>query len=190
MKKILASIILLLAFVHHSNAQFVAQDYGDATDLRYGVDLDVTASAVVIIPLVAAKVADLRFGKLATAAPGTMKMSATSATTRVTTGGVVKLNTDSADVGPGQITVSGDASFTFEIFVDEDITLTTLSGAADEIKVMTVNEIKISGSKDKLIDVTASSAATVIYIGGTLNTVASQASGSYEGTINVYVQYE
>lgn len=186
MKKILASIILLLAFVHHSNAQTVAPDFDNSSD--YGTDLDVTATAVVIIPLAANKVKDLRFGNLATSASGTLIMKAQSATERSTGGGVIALNTDVADVGPGEIEISGNSEFTFKIFVDTSVELATaVTATVDDVTEMTVNDIKISTTATAIALTTS---ATKIFIGGTLNVVDKQAPGTYTGNINIYVQYE
>ncbi len=146
---------------------------GAAQAASVGADVSVTIQKAVSI----AKDADLAFGTVSVGtASGTAVINAGTGATSAT-GGVEAITGASR----AQFTVSGEPNVAVSLGFDPSNGVATLTGTGDD---MTVN-LTLSASNPTL---NGSGAATV-FVGGTLNVNANQASGLYSGTFTVTANY-
>ncbi|MFT3982248.1 MAG: DUF4402 domain-containing protein [Ferruginibacter sp.] len=156
MKKIFLAAIVLTGAAVNANAQAVAT---------------ATASATIVSPISIAKDADMNFGNLSVSpsAGGTVTMEATAAATRTASlGGGVSLPANTGTVSAAQFTVSGQASFTYDLVLPTTITL--VNGA----NAMTVENF--TSSSTGTLDGTGNES---FYVGADLIVDAGQAPGVY-----------
>jgi hypothetical protein len=170
---------------------------------------NVPVSATVLPPITVSEPADLRFGSLAAAVtagtlvmpiPATLPAAAPTTAapslvgTRTATGGVLMVGgaACSATVlcGPGSVQIQGPNSGSFAT-VTIPVTTTLTSGA----NTMTVGTMTRRYGPTGVAGVTTGAGAfsatgtALLMIGGTLTVGASQASGTYTGTMAITIDY-
>lgn len=144
-----------------------------------------TATGTVIAPISITKSADLNFGKFASGAGGTMTVSTSGAATST---GIVR----STIVTPtaAKFDVSGDNDATYAITYTG--TSATLSDGATGTMALAIHSDLTAGnitSGTVSSGTLSASGAQSIYVGGTLTVGATQASGTYTGSVKVQVEY-
>lgn len=155
MKNLLVSMGIALASVAFATPTF-AQASATAN-----------ASATIVTPIAISKTADMNFGNVATnGAIGTVVLPPTGA--RTSTGGVT-LPATAGSVAAASFAVTGSGAYTYSISLPSSVVIT--SGSDN----MTVNTFTSSPSPAG----TLSSGAQTLYIGATLNLIASQPAGTY-----------
>ncbi len=154
------------------------------------------ASAMLLIPLRLAKVNPLNFGSvnLGTGVLGSVTLSALGGAPTYS-GGV---STTSWKSTPSVATYTVDGTFnqTYSLTIDPEITLTAASGVQAGVSTMLVNSFTVSYTNTPALRAAGGSVSTLdgtghdgFSIGGTLNIVDTQASGSYLGHFTASVDY-
>jgi len=136
-----------------------------------------TATGKVILPIAVSKSTDLNFGNFAAGATGgTVDLTAVASTTRSKTGSV----TLASGVTPTSAVfhVTGETGASFALTMDP----LSLSGTGDPM-VVTLESSLGAGSG------TLTGGAADVVVAGSLAVGASQASGTYTGTLSVTVNY-
>ncbi|MCF8450820.1 MAG: DUF4402 domain-containing protein [Taibaiella sp.] len=169
MKNILKSIaIASVAVIGFSNASF-AQATATAS-----------ASANIITPITIVKTVDMNFGNVAVSATLAGTVIMTPAGIRTTGGaGGVTLPATTGTVSAASFTVSGSASYTYDITLPSTATIT--DGASHN---MTVNAFTSTPSATGTLSAGGTETLTV---GATLNVSAAQAAGTYTNATAVPV---
>jgi Domain of unknown function (DUF4402) len=142
------------------------------------------AGGSVITPITVTKTTDLVFGRFA---HGAGAGSVTVSTSGARTGTGVILSTTGATPGAASFTVTGAADATYSISQSGSATLT---GVGDPMALTkfsnTTGANEITGDAQNGI---LTGGTQIIYIGGTLTVSATQATGTYAGTVGVAVEY-
>lgn len=141
-----------------------------------------TSTSTVITAINIAKSADLAFGSFAaTAAAGTVTI--TPAGARTSTGVVEVASTPSA----AKFDVTGQSGMGYSI----SVVATPLSdGGSNSMTFTPISALTASTSTSGTVSVgTLTGGAQSIYVGGVLTVAASQAAGSYSGTVTATVDY-
>lgn len=141
-----------------------------------------TSTGVVVAPIQITKMADLSFGSFAAGASlGTVTLGTDGS--RNVTGGVVGLASTST---AARFDVVGQTGATYGItVVASDLT----SGANTMAFAEAVAVAASASSTGTVASGTLTGGTQSIFVGGVLNVAASQAAGTYAGTIDVTVQY-
>jgi hypothetical protein len=134
------------------------------------------ATATVIEPITITKTANLRFGKLAGGAGGTVVVS--SAGSRTKSGGVFLSPSDTG--GAASFDVTGEPNATYSITLPTSVSL--VSGSNSMSLDTFTSDLGATGTLSAL-------GAQTMNVGGTLTVAANQAAGSYAGSFNVSVDY-
>ena len=165
MKKMFVSAHALLGFAINSNAQATAQ---------------ASATATIVTPISIVKVVDMNFGNIAvTSSGGTVILSTAGA--RSTTGGVT-LPAVTGTVTAASFTVSGTASFAYNVTLPSSATLSN-GGNNMTADVFTSNP---SGSNGVL----SAGGTQTLAVGSTLHVSAAQPAGVYTcSSFDVTVNY-
>jgi hypothetical protein len=144
-----------------------------------------TSTSTVVTPIAIANSANLSFGDIAGgSSAGTVTVSPDG--TRGVTGGTVAVGgTPSA----AKFDVTGQAGLTYAI--DFSTTSTTLTSGGNTMAFATVSDLTGGAiTSGNVSSGTLSAGGTqTIFVGGTLTVGANQAAGTYNGTINVAVNY-
>ncbi len=154
-----------------------------------------TATAEVLTPIAVTKAADLVFGNVV---PGNGDITLSTTGVRTKTGSTA-FSTSGAAAAAGRFDVTGTGNNTFSIdYTGSTATLTSGSGTTtttmdiDWITESVAGAGAASGKTDATTDATTgtlSSGAARIYAGGKLTVGASQAAGTYTGSLKVTVAY-
>ncbi|WP_203301136.1 DUF4402 domain-containing protein [Marinobacter sediminum] len=151
-------------------------------------DDSATASANVIAPIQITKTADLAFGDFAPGLGGTVTVATNGA--RTATG--VILSTGGTTPTAARFDVVGQSNATYSITYSGDTQLTNTTGGGGETMLLTrISDLTGTGTiagevSSGTLGVTGTQS---IYLGGSLVVASTQASGSYQGTITVTVEY-
>lgn len=121
---------------------------------------------------------DLAFGKFAAGSGGSVIVSA--AGSRSATGGVVLVSSGAG--APARFSVTGDANLTYAITLPANDTVVLTNGA----QTMAVNNFSSSPSGTGQLSPTGSQ---TLAVGATLGVGANQATSSYSGSFDVFVDY-
>ncbi len=192
------AILLITALVMTA----FAQEAGEGT-----VDIDMNANAVIQrLNITVAETAPMDFGTLilgnnagtveidaATVAAAPVVAYTSSAVNEfTTTGGAVPTTVGSVSHFDLTSTNTADAAGVgFSITLPASITITATFGAGAGTQTMTVDNFNFAGNPNALTMATpAASVATPVYIGGTLNFAADQATGTYDGSATVTFAYK
>ena len=139
-----------------------------------------SAAATIITPISIVKDVDMNFGNVAVSATIAGTAILAPAGTRTTGGaGGVTLPATTGTVSAAQFTVSGSASYTYDITLPTSCVIT--DGASH---TMTVNTFTSNPSATGLL---GSGGTQVLTVGATLNVAAAQASGLYTNATGVPV---
>lgn len=144
-----------------------------------------TATGTVITPISITKSADLNFGNFAPGTGGTITVSTSGAPTST---GIVRSTTVTPTAA--KFDVSGDNNATYAITYTG--TSATLSDGATGTMDLAIHSDLTAGNatSNTASSGTLSAAGTQsIYVGGTLTVGATQASGTYTGSVKVQVEY-
>jgi hypothetical protein len=165
MKKLLAISLVMFAFTAATFAQVTASS---------------TAAAVIIAPLTISNTVGLHFGTaMRGASAGTVVL--TPAGVRSATGGVT-LSPLAPVATVASFTIDGEPGRAYTITIPTtDVTIS--DGGTNSMIVNTFASSPASGTY------TPAGASTILTVGATLNVLANQASGTYNGTFNVSVNY-
>lgn len=174
--KFLTLALVMIGFSFTSNAQNSATS--GAT----------TASATIVAPITITTGTEMAFGQVvAGATSGTVELA--PAGTRTEGGGVTFSPGITGSPTASSFTVTGEIGYTYSVTLPSSaVTLTGTSGAAAvaPAKTMTVDTFTKSITTGDL----ATDGTETFTVGATLNVGAAQATGGYEGTYTVQVDYE
>ena len=137
------------------------------------------ATATLLVPLTVLKTADLDFGSVAVATPGTAVVDPVT-NTMSTTGGVVRLGGT-----PHAARFSGAASKNSVVNIkipNQPVTLTRVGGS----ETIVLSNFTLDGPSKRAM---AQATNFEFLVGGTVTIAANQVQGSYRGTFDVTVQY-
>jgi hypothetical protein len=145
------------------------------------------ASANVLIPMTAAKVTDLNFGKIVEG-NGTVTLNTSGARTK---SGATAIPTD-ATASAAEFHLTGDTTNSFAITFTNPATLT--GPAASTMATTWFWEVTATASSTGLTSGTPATAnltagAAEIYVGGTVTVGVGQTPGTYTGTLMLSVDY-
>ena len=149
-----------------------------------------SAAALLIAPITLAENASLDFGTLAVLAgtAGTCVISTASPSVRTPGGGVNVVSTSTFSAAA--YTVTGDNSRVYTIAVPSTISVTHTNTTT----TMTVNTINYKAASAATENTNGTLGATngtdTFKVGGTLQVLAGQLAGAYQGTFDVTVAYQ
>lgn len=147
-----------------------------------------TASATIVAPITITTGTEMSFGQVvAGSSVGTVLLA--PAGTRTEGGGVTFSPGTDGSPTASSFTVTGEIGYTYTVTLPSSaVTLTGNSGAAAvaPAKTMTVDNFTKSIATGDL----ATDGTETFTVGGTLNVGAAQATGGYEGSYTVQVDYE
>jgi hypothetical protein len=154
----------------------------------FAANVTANATATVITPISIAKASDLKFGRFAPGAGGTMTVSTTGAPSFT---GILRPST-SGTTSAAVFNVAGDADATYGItYTPSGATLT--KGVSDSMGITYTVDVggQTGAPGDPAVATgTLSSGGTqTIAVGGTLTVSSTQPVGDYTGSINVAVEY-
>jgi spore coat protein U-like protein len=143
-----------------------------------------TSTSTVVAPIAIAKTADLVFGSFAAApTPGTVTVSPNGA--RTFSGGVVAAG--GAAPTAAQFSVTGQSGLTYSITLGGS---TQLTSGANNIPFASISDVTASANTSgNVASGTLTGGAQTIFVGGVLTVAASQAPGTYSGTVTATVDY-
>jgi spore coat protein U-like protein len=143
-----------------------------------------TSTTTVVTPIAISNTANLSFGNIATGgSAGTVTVSPDGS--RSVTGGTV---TAGGTTTAAQFNVTGQSGLTYAI--DFTGTSTTLTSGANTMTFTAISDTSASAiTTGTAATGTLTGGAQTIFVGGTLAVGASQVAGTYNGTINVAVNY-
>lgn len=150
-------------------------------------DATATASAVVAAPIAITKATDLDFGRVF-AGNGTVTL--TSDNNVALTGNSIPLPVAGGTRTAARFNVTGDGANTFSIDISASDALLTSSGSGNP--TMGVSFFARNAADAVETPVTGgmlSAGSASFYVGGTLKVGATQAAGSYAGTVRATVVY-
>ncbi|RTY75191.1 DUF4402 domain-containing protein [Flavobacterium bomense] len=162
MKKI-TSLLSIMALTAVFSTSALAQQSASAS---------APTSTTIVAPIGITKTTSMTFGSFATGGAGTLVM--TSAAVRSATGGV-KLTTITGSPTAAEFSVTGQASYGYDITLPASLTLTTT--ATGTVNTMIVNTFtsSLTNSKGTL----GTDGTNSFTVGATLNVLASQVVGTY-----------
>jgi len=148
-----------------------------------------SATAVVLVPISVVKTTDLSFGRLV-AGNGTVTLDTAGARTKT---GSTALPTGASSTA-ALFTVTGDTTNSFSISYTGSSTVLSDGNAPDDMAVTFISEAVGTASPTPVSSGQAATGTLVggnayIYVGATLVVGASQAAGTYTGTVAVTVDY-
>ncbi len=146
------------------------------------------ASAKIITPIDISKDADMSFGNIGIdGTVGTVILAASADGSR-TEGGGAFLPATTGTVAAAEFTVSGENSYTYTITIPTGTHTITHTNATD---VMTVSNFTSSPDTNAGNGELSAAGSQTVYVGATLNLVASQQAGTYTSLtgFNVVVNY-
>lgn len=137
--------------------------------------------ANIVNPISILETRNLHFGTLSVSTPGTCVV--TPAGTRTQTGGVV-LTSITPSATSAAYTVTGSANLTYSITLPSSNITVTRNGGTE---TMTINTF--TSSKAGNAGILSGTATDNFTVGATLNVIAGQVAGLYQGSFNVTVAY-
>lgn len=149
-----------------------------------------TAQATIVEPLGLVKVQDLRFGRIAVNAAGTVTVNADSGACTAS-GGIIA----TGGCGFGQFAGQGSRKLTVRIQIPTTVTLAGPAGStmvADTITLGATPDLAFLGMTGGTprYQISSSNGIFTFRLGGRLNIAANQRPGQYSGTYSVTVQYQ
>jgi hypothetical protein len=144
----------------------------------YAMTAGTSATADVVTPLFITQTSNMRFGEFTAGTGGSLTLNANTGA-RTTTGGVTTVGGGLSNLA--QFTVTGDINGPSGYSVSLSGSSTSLDSGGDSMAVA----FTASETGGNLTSGTSSFA-----VGGVLTIGASQAAGSYSGTINATVEYQ
>lgn len=149
-----------------------------------------TAQATIVEPLGLVKVQDLRFGRIAVNAAGTVTVNADSGACTAS-GGIIA----TGGCGFGQFAGQGSRKLTVRIQIPTTVTLAGPAGStmvADTITLGATPDLAFLGTTGGTprYQISSSNGIFTFRLGGRLNIAANQRPGQYSGTYSVTVQYQ
>lgn len=141
-----------------------------------------SATSQVVAPIAITKGADLAFGKFAAGTGGSVTVSTSGA--RTASGAVLMTSTPSA----ARFDVTGEGSNTYSISFTG--TSTTLISGANNMAFATTSDLTGANTVAGNVSTgTLTAGAQSLYVGGTLSVGATQAAGTYSGSVVATVEY-
>lgn len=141
-----------------------------------------SSSSTVISPITITKSADLAFGKFAAGTGGTVTVSTSGA--RTVSGGVVQMTSTTT---AAKFDVAGETGATYTISLSGPAVLTS---GSDTMAFTAVSDLTgANATSGTVASGTLTAGAQSIYVGGVLTVGASQAPGTYTGSVIASVDY-